>query len=99
MATAIDRSSRNSFDGNRCGVSANCQGGQSFGMVQTTQDESELAIDQVVSQVLTSKQMKRQEHLFLTSIILANRKITVTQRKQINRLFDRLKMGQLRLVD
>jgi hypothetical protein len=68
-------------------------------MVQTTQDESELAIDQIVSQILTTKQMKRQEHLLLASTILANREITARQRRQINQVFDRLKIGQLRLVD
>jgi hypothetical protein len=68
-------------------------------MVLTAENEPELSIGQIVRRILTSKQMKRQEHLYLTSMILSNRTLTEEERRQINRVLDHLMVGRLKLVD
>jgi hypothetical protein len=68
-------------------------------MVLTAENKPELSIAQIVGQILTSKQMKRQEYLYLTSMILSNRTVTEEERRQINRVLDHLMIGRLRLVD
>jgi hypothetical protein len=43
--------------------------------------------------------MNRQEHLQLTSAILSDYRITDEERRQINRVFDYIQTGRLKLVD
>lgn len=63
------------------------------------QTNAESSIKVVVERVLTLGAMSRQEHLQLTSVILANHKISEEERRQINRVFDYVQTGRLRLVD
>ncbi len=43
--------------------------------------------------------MTRQEHLNLTSILLAEQRLTDADRNKINRVFDYIQTGRLKLVD
>lgn len=43
--------------------------------------------------------MSRQDHLRLTSAILSDNEITEEERRQINRAFDYIQTGRLKLVD
>jgi hypothetical protein len=43
--------------------------------------------------------MSRQDHGLLTSTVLANGDINDEDRRQINRIFDHVQTGQLKLMD
>ena len=57
------------------------------------------AIHQLVDRILVAGEMSRQEHLKLTSTLLAEQKLTDTDRNKINRIFDYIQTGRLKLID
>ena len=68
-------------------------------MVWTVQVKSNLTVGQLVDSIIASGEMKRQDYLRLTSAILSDYRITDEERRQINRTFDYVQIGRLRLVD
>lgn len=68
-------------------------------MVWTVQTRSNLTIGQLVDSITASGKISRQEHLRLTSAILSDYQITEEERRQINRTFDYVHTGRLKLVD
>lgn len=68
-------------------------------MVWTVQDKSGMAIQHTIDRIIAAGQINRQEHLQLTSAILSDYRITNEERRQINRVFDYLQIGRLKLVD
>jgi hypothetical protein len=68
-------------------------------MVWTVQSKSAIAIKQMIEQIISIGQINRQEHLQLTSTILSDHRITDEERRQINRVFDYIQIGRLKLVD
>jgi hypothetical protein len=68
-------------------------------MVWTVQIKSNLTVRQLVDSITASGKMSRQDHLRLTSAILSDNQITEEERRQINRAFDCIQMGRLKLVD
>jgi hypothetical protein len=68
-------------------------------MIRTVQNKSGFSIKQTVDQIIASGQMTRQEHLQLASAILSDYKVTDEERRYINRIFDYIQMGRLKLVD
>jgi hypothetical protein len=68
-------------------------------MVWTVQTRSNLTIGQLVDSITASGKISRQEHLRLTSAILSDYQITEEERRQINRTFDYVYTGRLKLVD
>lgn len=56
-------------------------------------------IKQLVDRIIASGQMTRQEHLNLTSTLLSEQRIGEQERIQINRIFDHVQTGRLKLVD
>ncbi|HEY9605668.1 MAG TPA: hypothetical protein V6C85_28950 [Allocoleopsis sp.] len=68
-------------------------------MAGTFQSQSNQTTKQLVERVLTSGQLSRREHLQLVSTILSDYKVTDEERSQINRVFDELQLGRLRLID
>lgn len=68
-------------------------------MAGTFQSQSNQTTKQLVERVLTSGQLSRREHLQLVSTILSDYKVTDEERSHINRVFDELQLGRLRLVD
>ncbi len=61
--------------------------------------QSNSVIRQMVDRIITTGQMTRQEHLNLTSILLAEQKIGDEDRSHINRIFDHIQTGRLKLID
>ncbi|MBW4694120.1 MAG: hypothetical protein KME27_20440 [Lyngbya sp. HA4199-MV5] len=57
------------------------------------------AIHQMVDRILTVGEMSRQEHLKLTSILLAEQQLADSDRTKINRIFDHIQTGRLKLID
>lgn len=67
--------------------------------MRTAPDKFNPALKQLVDQIFTSGQITRREHLQLTSILLAANKMADAERSQINRIFDAIQTGRLKLID
>ncbi|NJN85886.1 MAG: hypothetical protein HC881_05680 [Leptolyngbyaceae cyanobacterium SL_7_1] len=52
----------------------------------------------IVERVIISGQISHQEHLQLTSAILADQTVTANERRQINRVLDYIQTGRLKIV-
>lgn len=68
-------------------------------MIRSVQDSARVAIPAVVEQILASGEMSRQQHLQLTSAMLADRQINEEDRRQINRVLDYIQTGRIKLVN
>lgn len=68
-------------------------------MVWAMHPKSMQSIHAVMKRVITTGQMSRQDHSQLATVILSDHPITDEERQQINRIFDYIQTGRLRLVD
>ena len=53
----------------------------------------------MVDRIVASGKITRREHLFLTSALLSDDKISEEDRHQINRIFDYIQIGRLKFID
>lgn len=67
--------------------------------MRTIQHKPTENIRRLIEQILNQGHMSRKQHLLLTSAILSDQRITEDDRRQINRVFDYIQTGRLRLVD
>ncbi|MBC7969729.1 MAG: hypothetical protein H7Z11_06330 [Verrucomicrobia bacterium] len=67
--------------------------------MRSIQSNPNSAIHQLVDRILAVGEMSRQEHLKLTSILLAEQKLTNGDRNKINRILDYIQTGRLKLID
>ncbi|NER39637.1 MAG: hypothetical protein F6J93_37830 [Oscillatoria sp. SIO1A7] len=67
-------------------------------MAKQSQAQASIKINELVEQILESEQIKRLEHLELTSAILSDKNITEEERRQINRIFDYIQTGRVKIV-
>jgi hypothetical protein len=68
-------------------------------MYKTVNSQSAIGVKPIVDRILSSGRMSRQDHTLLTSTVLANGDINDEDRRQINRIFDHVQTGQLKLMD
>jgi hypothetical protein len=69
-------------------------------MVRLVQSKTRLKIIKpTVERILEKGQINRQEHIQLTSAMLSDYQMTDEERRQINRVFDYLQIGRLKLED
>jgi hypothetical protein len=61
--------------------------------------QSSQTIRSIVERIFNTGQLSRLEHLQLVSAFLAEYKITDDERNQINRVFDDLQTGRLKILD
>ncbi|QLE59382.1 hypothetical protein [Nostoc sp. TCL26-01] len=54
---------------------------------------------QIVDRILRSGKMSRQDHALLTATIFNHIDISEGERRQINRIFDHIQTGQVKLVN
>ncbi len=66
---------------------------------KTVDSQSELVVKEIVDQIIGSGQMSRQDHILLTSTVFADGEVSEGERRQINRIFDYIQTGRLKLVD
>lgn len=52
-----------------------------------------------IEQILSSKQVSRHQHLQLTSMLLSNQQVTEIDRLNINRVLEKVELGQVNLID
>ena len=67
--------------------------------MRTSHNKSNLTISQMVDRIVASGKITRREHLFLTSGLLSDDKISEEDRHQINRIFDYIQIGRLKFID
>jgi len=60
---------------------------------KTLNNKSELAVEAIVNRIIASGEMSRLDHALLTSTVLNNGEIDEGERRQINRIFDRIQTG------
>lgn len=63
------------------------------------EDQSEMSVKQIVDRILRSGKMSRQDHTLLTSTVFNKRDVREGERRQINRVFNHIQTGQLKLVN
>ncbi|HIK55670.1 MAG TPA: hypothetical protein IGS37_10970 [Synechococcales cyanobacterium M55_K2018_004] len=68
-------------------------------MVRSISNKAGVGIQAVLERALAQGCISRREHLQLTSVILGNQWLTEDERRQINRIFDYVQTGRLKLVD
>jgi diketogulonate reductase-like aldo/keto reductase len=67
-------------------------------MIWAISPKATTAIQPIINRVMVSGKLSRQEHIQLTSAILAVQ-MSDDERRQINRVFDYLQTGRVHLVD
>lgn len=68
-------------------------------MLWTAKNKPKVSIPQMVQSILDSGKITSGEHLQLTSAILADDKTSEEERHQINRIFDYLQIGKIKLSE
>ncbi|MBD2003882.1 MULTISPECIES: hypothetical protein [Cyanophyceae] len=67
-------------------------------MAWTRDRQPKEQIQHMVDRILSSGQLSLNEHLQLTTAILSDYNVTDGERRQINRIFDEIQTGRLKLV-
>lgn len=67
--------------------------------MRSVQSKFSLGIRSKVENIIQSGQISRQDHINLTSTLLSTTKMSDEDRIQINRIFDYIQSGRLKLVD
>jgi hypothetical protein len=67
-------------------------------MTKTTTIEPEIALKTLVDKIIFSGKLSRRDHKLIT-IFLSDDDITEGDRRLINRIFDYIQSGQLKLID
>jgi hypothetical protein len=62
-------------------------------------NQCKLAVKKIVDRILRSGKMSRQDHILLTSTVFDQGDVSEGDRRQINRVFDYIQTGQLKLID
>lgn len=68
-------------------------------MFRVAKGDKSLGIRPLVEQIIASGRMSHQQHLLLTSTILAGRHINDEDRRLINRVLDYIQIGRIQLVE
>jgi hypothetical protein len=68
-------------------------------MAWLTQIKPSVAIKPLIDQIMSTGKMSRKDHVQLTSAILSDPRITDEDRREINRVFDYIQIGRLKLID
>ena len=68
-------------------------------MYQIVENKSDLFIQELVDRIIKSGRMNRQDYSLLTSTVIADGEVSDVERRQINRVFDYIQTGRLKLVD
>ncbi len=68
-------------------------------MYTTVNNQSESTIKTIVDRIISSGELSKKDHILLTSTVLADGEVSDGERRQINRIFDYIQTGRLKLVD
>jgi hypothetical protein len=67
--------------------------------MESQESESSMNVAQFVEKLILSRQISPRQYHQLSAAILADGEIDEEERYQINRLFDAIQAGQVRIVD
>jgi len=67
--------------------------------MQTVSAKDMAMIKTILGRIVEQRRVTRHEHRQLTSLLLSAHNLSPEERTQINRVFDYLQSGQLKLVD
>jgi uncharacterized protein YpuA (DUF1002 family) len=67
-------------------------------MAGNNQNQFSQTLKPIVERILKTGQLSRQEHLQLVTTFLSDYKVTDDDRSQINRIFDDLQTGRLKII-
>jgi hypothetical protein len=67
--------------------------------MESQENESTVNVTQFVDKLILSRQISGQEYNQLAAAILADGEIDEEERYQINRLFDAIQAGQVRIIN
>lgn len=68
-------------------------------MAGNHQNQFHQTLKPIVERILKTGQLSRQEHLQLVTTFLSDYKVTDDDRSQINRIFDDLQTGRLKIIN
>jgi hypothetical protein len=68
-------------------------------MPGNNQNQFSQTLKPIVERILKTGQLSRQEHLQLVTTFLSDYKVTDDDRSQINRIFDDLQTGRLKIIN
>ena len=68
-------------------------------MAGNHQNQFSQTLKPIVERILKTGQLSRQEHLQLVTTFLSDYKVTDDDRSQINRIFDDLQTGRLKIIN
>ena len=68
-------------------------------MAGNNQNHFSQTLKPIVERILKTGQLSRQEHLQLVTTFLSDYKVTDDDRSQINRIFDDLQTGRLKIIN
>lgn len=68
-------------------------------MAGNIQNQFSQTLKPIVERILKTGQLSRQEHLQLVTTFLSDYKVTDDDRSQINRIFDDLQTGRLKIIN
>ena len=68
-------------------------------MYTKVNNQSESTIKTIVDRIISSGELSKKDHMLLTSTVLADGEVSDGERRQINRIFDYIQTGRLKLVD
>ena len=67
--------------------------------MESPENQSTVNVAQLVEQCILSRKISRRQYHQLSVVILADGQIDEEERHQINRLFDAIQSGQLKILD
>jgi hypothetical protein len=68
-------------------------------MVRVNKRRSALSNLELMTQILQSGRIKREDYLMLSKMLLSGQSLTEEERDYLNRVFDNFRLGRLRLID
>lgn len=68
-------------------------------MAGNNQNQFSQTLKPIMERIFQTGQLSRQEHLQLVTTFLSDYKVTDDDRSQINRIFDDLQIGRLKIID
>lgn len=68
-------------------------------MAGNNQNQFSQTLKPIMERIFQTGQLSRQEHLQLVTTFLSDYKVTDDERSQINRIFDDLQIGRLKMID
>ncbi|AFZ21782.1 hypothetical protein [Allocoleopsis franciscana] len=68
-------------------------------MAGNNQNQFSQTLKPIMERIFQTGQLSRQEHLQLVTTFLSDYKVTDDERSQINRIFDDLQIGRLKIID